>query len=188
MFFGVIGFLVGILFTIIGIVFFIRFRKDISSLSPDVLAMIERELADSNAIYLCNRSLCLTPNYLVMLDNKFKVYSYQNIIWMYDFEQRYNGVRTSKGIKISTIDGKTYLIANMSVATQAAKNNYEMIWNYLYQKNPNMRVGYTTDNITYFNEVKKSLKNKYKKNKKVNIAIMNPMYQDVIRLYPNAKE
>lgn len=155
---GVCSFFTGILLLIIGIVFTCKFKKNINLLSEYDLGKIEGEMSDSTSFFYCNDKLCLTPNYLIMLDSKFKAYSYSDILWIFPFEQRYNGVRTNKAIKIGTSDGKIYMIANMGIATKAMQAVYDEVWNSIISKNSCIRVGYLPENISYFNEVKKTAK------------------------------
>lgn len=159
MFLGVIGFFTGLLLIVIGTVFTLTIKKNINSLSEYDLAKIEGELDNSSSFYYFNNKLCLTPSYLVMLDNKFKAYEYRNIVWIFPFEQRYNGIRTNKAIKIGTNDGKIYMIANMAVATKTMQAVYDEIWNSIIEKNQNIKIGYLPENITYFNTVKKEARN-----------------------------
>lgn len=158
MIFGFISFISGIILSLIGITFTIRFKKNIKSLSDDDLLKIEREMEDNNAFYYEKKKLYLTENYLIMLDGRFNVYNYKDIVWMYPFEQRYNGIRTNKAIKISTNDGKTNIIANTSIATKQQKAIYDEIWNTIAQKNPSMKIGYIPDNISYFKDLVKEIK------------------------------
>lgn len=158
MVFGVIGFVSGLGFLIVGLIYTLKFKKDISSLSDDQLESIQREMDDTNTKYYCRDSLCLTVNNLIMLNGKFKFYNYRDIIWIYPHEQYYNGIRTNKSIMIGCSDGKLYSVANMSVATKTQKEMYEEIWNEIISKNMNIKIGYLPENIAYYNEVRKNNK------------------------------
>ena len=158
MIFGVTGFISGLGFLIVVLIYTLKFKKDISSLSDDQLESIQREMAEFNTKYYCGNRLCLTNNNLVMLNGRFKFYNYKDIIWIYPHEQYYNGIRTNKSIMIGCSDGKLYSIANMSVATKSQKEMYEEIWNEIISKNMNIKIGYLPENIAYYNEVRKNNK------------------------------
>ena len=155
---GVMSFLGAIAVILIGVVIVLRFRKNIKSLSDDDLAKIEREMDSQNSFYYSKKKLYLTDNYLVLMDGRFIAYNYKDVLWMYPFEQRYNGVRTNKAIKIFTSDGKTNMIASISIATKREQAIYDEIWNGIVQKNPSIKIGYTPDNIAYFREISKEIK------------------------------
>ena len=158
MFGGIFFIFLGFILGVVGVIFIIRIKKNINAISDDELSIIQREMEDYNCKYYCYDKLCLTNNYIVMLDGRFKAYRYTDILWIYPFEQYTNGVRTSKAIKIASSDGKTNIIANMVVATPNQKAVYEEIWNAIISKNSNMRIGYLPENITYYNEIIKKNK------------------------------
>ena len=136
------------------------FSKEMKKLSTAEVDILESEMEDKEAFYYNKINLYLTQNYIIMLDGKFKVYPYSDILWMYPFEQKYNGIRTNKAIKILTKDAKTTIFANISVVTKAKNEIYNEIWNTIISKNPNINTGYTQDNIKYFREVTKEIKKK----------------------------
>lgn len=158
MFLGVISFFTGILLLVLGTIFTLTFKKNISKIEDYDLAKIEGEMDSSDSVFYSNNKLCLTPNYLVMLDAKFKAYKYSEIVWIYPFEQRTNGIRTNKAIKIGTVDGKTYMIANMGAVTKSLQAIYDDVWNKIIERNSTIRVGYLPENISYFDNIKKEAK------------------------------
>lgn len=152
---GIFGFFM----TLVGVIRLVLFNLSVKKLSGMEIDELESEMNGSDAFYYSRNKLYLTSNYVIMLDGRFKVYRYSDILWMYPFEQRYNGIRTNKAIKILTTDGKTTMLANVSVATKTAKAVYDEIWNTIISKNPGIKLGYTSDNIKYFKGIVKEIKN-----------------------------
>lgn len=153
---------IGLILSIVGGVGFIRFNNNVKKLDGNEIDSIESEMADKESFYYKAIKLYLTKNYIVMLNGRFQVYKYSDILWMYPFEQRYNGIRTNRAIKIFTKDGKTTMLANIGVATKTQKAIYDEVWNTIVEKNPNIVFGYTNENIKHFNEVRKEIKNNKK--------------------------
>lgn len=150
--------IIGIIIELIGIINYIKYTSSIKKLSDIEIQELESEMNNSDAFYYAKTKLYLTPKYIIMLDGRFKFYKYSDILWMYPFEQRYNGIRTNKAIKILTNDAKTTMLANLPLATKTQKAIYDEIWNTIVSKNQTMKLGYTGENIKYFNAVIKEIK------------------------------
>lgn len=142
----------------------LTFNRNIKKYDEETIQALDDEMNSSEAFYYSKIKLYLTKNYIINLAGVFKTFAYDDILWMYPYEHRVNGVRVSKGIKVLMNDAKTYLIVNMSVSTRKSKEIYEEIWNTILSKNKEIVTGYTRDNIKYFNQKIKEIK-KNKKNK-----------------------
>ena len=150
--------IIGLVLLIIGIVNHVKFSFNVKKLDGHEIDSIEAEMSDNDSFYYKNIKLYLTRNYIIMLNGQFKIYKYGDILWMYPFEQRYNGIRTNRAIKIFTRDGKTSMVANIGVATKTQKAIYDEVWDTIIEKNPNIVLGYTSENIKHFNDVRKDIK------------------------------
>lgn len=157
--FGILLLILGIVLTITGIIKRKRNASYLKKLDTNEISNIENEMSDSNSFYYKSVGLYLTNNYLIVINSQFKVYKYNEILWMYKHENYYNGIKTSQSITIFTSDCKTSNIATIALATKNQKEVFDEIWNTITNKNPNLKVGYTKENIDYFKEVKKELKN-----------------------------
>ena len=160
--FAVFSGFIGLILTVVGVVKFLLFKSSVSKMSDSDVYDLESEMSSDDAFYYSKNKLYLTRNYIIMLDGRFKYYKYSDILWMYPFEQRYNGLRTNKAIKILTRDGKTTMFANVSVATKTMKAVYDEIWGTIIEKNPSVKLGYSSENIKYFNDVIKEIKHNKK--------------------------
>lgn len=150
--FGVIG-------TISSLIQLISFKKKTSKMDYDLIEELDNEMNDEKSFYYEKIHLYLTDKHIINFDGKFIVIDYKDIVWMYPFEQRTNGIKTSQAIKVMTEDGKTYTIATIDVVSKAKKEIYNEIWNTIISKNNKMLLGYTKENIQEMKEKKKNKKN-----------------------------
>ena len=63
------------------------------------------------------------------MNNTFKVISYEYIIWLYPFEQRVKGIKSSKSIMVVTNDGKTSNIVTVPAITKGRMEMFDEIFN-----------------------------------------------------------
>lgn len=150
--FGVIG-------TISSLIQLISFKKKTSKMDYNLIEELDNEMNDEKSFYYEKIHLYLTDKHIINFDGKFIVIDYKDIVWMYPFEQRTNGIKTSQAIKVMTEDGKTYTIATIDVVSKAKKEIYNEIWNTIISKNNKMLLGYTKENIQEMKEKKKNKKN-----------------------------
>ncbi len=149
--FGNVIFLIG-LFQVFG---FIRGFKKLDSMQIEEL---DNEMSEKEAFYYGKAHLYLTRNYIINFGGTFRVIPYKDLLWMYRFEQRTNGVKTAQSLKVLTNEGKTYSIANMDLVTKKSKEIFEEIWNTIAKKNENILLGYTKENIRAMREKVKEIK------------------------------
>lgn len=154
----------GIAITIFLVVFIkkIRFKKAIKKYDDETLELLDEEMSSEEAFYYAKLKLYLTKDYIININGTFKAIKYSDILWMYPFEQRVNGVKTSQAIKVFTSDGKTNIVAIINITTKSKKEMYNEIWNTILDKNDKITTGYSSENIKHFNQVRKEIK----KNKK----------------------
>lgn len=69
------------------------------------------------------------------MNNTFKVISYEYIIWLYPFEQKVNGIKSSKSIMVVTNDGKTSNIVTVPAITKGRMEMFDEIFNTIANKN-----------------------------------------------------
>ena len=124
---------------------------------------IDSELNSDSTKYYNKANIVLTNRYLIDF-RKFGYYDYKDIKWVYTHIQRTNGIKSSEQLVIVTTDGKKHFIA-ATAGTKKMKTMYEEIYNTLISKNPDIRVGYTSDNIKLDIEENKQIKQD-KKSKK----------------------
>lgn len=148
-----------ILFLFIGVICFIAaffryisFGKNIEKMDSTLVNSLDEEMNNPNAFYYAKAHLYLTDNYIINFNGKFVVIDYKDIVWMYAYEQRTNGIKTSQAIKVMNNEGKTYTIATIAGITKAQKEVYDEIWNTIISKNESITLGYTKENIKEMRE------------------------------------
>lgn len=144
---------------------YFSFGRSLEKMDSNIVNSLDDEMNNPNAFYYEKTHMYLTDNYIITFNGKMKVIDYKDIVWMYAYEQRTNGIKNSQAIKIMTNDGKTHTIATIAGITKAQKEVYDEIWNTILNKNGNITVGYTKENIQ---EMKEKYKGKNHENKKIN--------------------
>lgn len=136
----------------------IKYKRSISKMEDSLIEELDNEMNDTNAFYYEKTHMYLTNKYIINFNGEFVVINYKDIVWMYAYEQRTNGIKTTQAIKVMTNEGKTYTIATIDVISKSKKEIYNEIWNTIISKNNTIALGYTKENI-------KEMKEKYKNKK-----------------------
>ncbi len=155
---------VGNILLLVVVISLLVFARSINKLDGILINELDNEMNNSNAFYYSRVRLYLTENYIINFNGSFRAVKYKDILWMYPYEVRRNGIKTQQSIKILVNDCKTYIIATIDVYTKKSKAVYNEIWDTIVSKNKDMRLGYTSENIKDMNKKVKELK-KEKKNK-----------------------
>lgn len=150
--FGTIGF-------IASLVELLRIKKTINKMDDSFIEELDNEMNKENAFYYDKTRLYLTDKHIINFNGTFKAIEYKDIVWMYPYEYRVNGIKTTQAIMVMTNDGKVHKIANIEVVTKAKKEVYNEIWNTIISKNPTITLGYTKENIKEMKETYKKKKN-----------------------------
>lgn len=115
----------GTIFIIVYLIINFRFKKGIKRLTDNEIMKIDSEMNASDAFYYEKAHLYLTDNYIINFSGSFKAINYADIVWMYPFVMRTNGIKTSQSIIVVTNDGKKHNIANIDIITKK-KEKYIM--------------------------------------------------------------
>lgn len=157
--------LCGTTFIIIGLINKKRFLKNINKLSLEDKKKIDAETLDKDAFYYANIHLYLTPNYIILMNNTFKVIPYSSLLWLYTYEQRVNGIKSTKSIIAISDDGKTNNIATIPALTKKYMEIFEEVFTTISNKNEEMLIGYINENCQIMHDILKKLKECKKENK-----------------------
>lgn len=150
--------LCGTTFIIIGLISKKRFLKNINKLSLEDKKKIDAETLDKDAFYYANIHLYLTPNYIILMNNTFKVIPYSSLLWLYTYEQRVNGIKSTKSIIAISDDGKTNNIATIPALTKKYMEVFDEVFTTISNKNTEMLVGYTPENCKIIHDKMKKIK------------------------------
>lgn len=150
--FGTVGF-------IGALVELLRIKKTINKMNDSLVEELDNEMNNENSFYYDKARLYLTDKHIINFNGTFTALEYKDIVWMYPYEYRVNGIKTTQAIMVMTNDGKIHKIANIDVVTKAKKEVYNEIWNTIISKNPTITLGYTKENIKEMKETYKKKKN-----------------------------
>ncbi len=143
---GVIGWFAGLGGAISQVIVVIRLNRTIKKFDEKEWETINKEMESDDAFYYKNAKLALTKNYLIDFAGGFKPIKYRDILWMYKYEYRYNGVKTQMSIILYTEDKKRHVVAALPGYTKKSKVVNEEIMETILKKNEKMLVGYTKEN------------------------------------------
>jgi len=143
---GAFGSLVGFCGFIAQLIYNLRLKSRIKKISDEDWEIVNQELDDKETFYYKNAKIALTPNYLIDFAKGIDVIKYKDILWMYKYELRQNGIKTQMSIIIFTLDKKRHVIAALDGFTKKSKVVNEEIMETIMKKNANMLVGYTKEN------------------------------------------
>ena len=155
----------GFLFAVIGLINGKRFGKNIKKLSSADIKKIDAETLEKDAFYYSNIHLYLTNNYIILMDGTFQVIPYDDLLWLYKYEQRVNGVKATNSIIGITNDGKSHNIAVVPALTKKSMEVYEEVFDTICSKNTEMLVGYNSQNSKIIHDELQRIKALRKVNK-----------------------
>lgn len=119
-------------------------KKAIASLEGKWDSLLN-ELDSDQTLYYKAAKLYLTKNYLVSYQNGLEIFHYNDIVWIYPHDYRYNGVLAQKSIYAVTKNAKASRIAIVS-ANKKNKKLFEELYSTIENHIPNVLSGYTKEN------------------------------------------
>lgn len=119
--FVLFGFLV-VICLVTSVLALVRFSKSIKRLDIASIEELDKEMNDEDAFYYDKAHLYLTEHYVIHFSNGFQVLSYKDILWMYPYVMKTNGLKTSQSIKVLMNNGKTYTIATIDIITKKKRD------------------------------------------------------------------
>jgi len=136
----------GFAFTLAGGLAVRRFKKKIEKISPEERQKIDKEMNDKEAFYYKNAHTYLTKSYIVNFANTFEAIPYKEVIWVYKYELRQNGIKSQQSVQVMTKDGKNHTIATLTGLTKKANDVFNEILETVANKSTNALIGYTKEN------------------------------------------
>ena len=152
-----ISFLVFLVLIIIYLTVYLKNRKTFKKYSKEELEKIGMEMyqvKENNPYQKMN--FYLLKDYVVDTSNGIIVLKYEDIIWAYPYEYRYNGLVVNKNIKVYDKENKVYDIANTKYFDKNKEEILQEILKKLKEKNEGIILGFNKEN-------KKIVKEKVKK-------------------------
>ena len=144
---GIIGWFTGFVMLLAQFIGYRRLKKTIKNMDDNVWEDINKELEEEEAFYYKSAKLALTKNYIVDFSTGLKVFKYNEVLWMYRYELRQNGIKSQMSIILFVKnDKKRHVVASMVGYTKKSKEINREIMDAIMNKNKKMLVGYTKEN------------------------------------------
>ena len=119
------------------------------------LEKIEEDVNSGKGIHNKECGVYLTDRYLLSYANGLRLIELMNIVWIYPFITKQNGITTSKSIYVVTNNGKSNVIAVVNTWGKKNKASYEELYQDIINKVPNVLVGYSKENMEKAKEMYK---------------------------------
>lgn len=139
------------------IFYFVRNKKSKELLEEygRELEKIEEDINNSRGIHNKECKVYLTDRYLLSYGNGVKLIELNDIVWVYPFITKQNGITTSKSIYVVTNNGKSNVIAVVNTWGKKNKTSFEELYQDIINKVPNVLVGYSKENMEKAKEMYK---------------------------------
>lgn len=156
-----------ILIIIIYIVIVIKSKKTLNNISEEELAKIDAEINNINNELYSKMKIYLLKDYIVDLGNSIVILKYEDLLWAYPFEQRYNGLLINKCIKLVDKKNKKYDVASSKILDKNKDEILQEILKEIKEKNQDVLLGFNTENRKKVKEKLKEIKENNKNQKKI---------------------
>lgn len=157
-----------ILLAIIGLTLFLMGRSQINTftraLGPDNAQAGEliEEINSPDTEWIAEMKTYVTEHYLASVTNEFSAARYDDIFWIYRTKHSTNGIHDYDYLNVISNDGRRQMIARGGAATKKRSTNTEEIHERLLtlvaEKNPEARLGFSSENQAAYNELRKAIK------------------------------
>ena len=157
--FAFISFIFFFIFIIVYLSVYFKNRKIFKKFNKEELEHIGLELFQikENNPYE-KMKLYLLKDYVVDTSNGIVILKYQDIIWAYPYEYRYNGLLVNKNIKLYDKNKKVYDISNTKYHDKDRDKIINEVLNKIKDKNPEIILGFNRENKKLFKEKLKNNK------------------------------
>lgn len=139
------------------IVYFVRNKKSKKILEEyeRELEKIEEDVKSGKGIHNKKCKVYLTDRYLLSYAGGVKLIELNDIVWVYPFITKQNGITTSKSIYVITNNGKSNVVAVVNTWGKKNKAFFEELYQDIINKVPNVLVGYSKENMEKAKEMYK---------------------------------
>lgn len=139
------------------VVYFVRNKKSKKILEEcgRELEKIEEDVKSGKGIHNKKCKVYLTDRYLLSYAGGVKLIELNDIVWVYPFITKQNGITTSKSIYVITNNGKSNVVAVVNTWGKKNKAFFEELYQDIINKVPNVLVGYSKENMEKAKEMYK---------------------------------
>ncbi|MBO4378431.1 MAG: hypothetical protein IK133_02210 [Clostridia bacterium] len=159
-----------ILLGIIGLILFLAGRSQMKTftrtLGPDNPQADELigEINSPETEWIAEVKTYVTEDYLVSVTSELSAVRYKDIFWIYRTRHSTNGMHDYDYLNVISTDGKRHMIARGKAGTKKRAANteevHERLLNLVAERNPEAMSGFSKENQTAYNELRKELKAK----------------------------
>ena len=146
----VLSFMTGTIFLVCVIVLIINVSKTNDTIKAlqknNELDTVYDEINVGETTKLEMQNVILTANYLVDISNYLTVVKLKDIVWMYEFTYRRNGVETQRYVRIMDRYRKFHIAASKN-SLGRNYNLFKETFMKIAERCPNALLGYTSENI-----------------------------------------
>ena len=139
---------IGFICFIVSIVSKIRFKKNLYQFNLDDL---KYEVGKASAIYYKKQEVCLTDSYVISTFMGIDIIRYEDILWLYTENRRYNFISIGKYLIACTNKKKaiqlSYVYKNEVILNEIMQK--------IYEKNHKIMLGYNKENHSKYKELTK---------------------------------
>ncbi len=147
---GVIFDIAAVILLIIYLKTSVQLKRVMKNYNYDIIA---NQLSSADTICYKREGIYLASQFIIFTYTGLRLMSYSDIKWMYNLKHYTNGIPIGISLMAACSDKKLY-----SVASTSSKNEQTLIeiMARIHERNNNVLIGYTDENIQLFNEYKKS--------------------------------
>ena len=144
------------LFLIFGLILFITEYKNHSRWN-EVLndVTLKEELDSDDTVTIEKAGILLTPHLLVSVKGRVKTIPYEEIAWLYVTNHRTNFIPDYDYLNIHTVNDRHITCGNSSVVgkknREMTENIHKQIIFHVVERNPEVLLGYSSENLTAYN-------------------------------------
>lgn len=149
----------GVFAIIIGaitIVFKTKTKKFIKNVPAEEWQQINNEIESSDTKYYKQAKIYLTKNYLIDFSNCLYAVKYSDIVWLYPYELRQNGITTAKNLIVFDKSFAKHTVAGIGNLGKKNKQIFEEITNEILSKNKDIIWGFSSESKEKFKELKQT--------------------------------
>ena len=149
----------GVFAIIIGaitIVFKTKTKKFIKNVPAEEWQQINNEIESSDTKYYKQAKIYLTKNYLIDFSNCLYAVKYSDIVWLYPYELRQNGITTAKNLIVFDKSFTKHTVAGIGSLGKKNKQIFEEITNEILSKNKDIIWGFNSESKEKFKELKQT--------------------------------
>lgn len=136
----------------------IKTKRFIKNLTTEEWEQINNEIESSDTKYYKQAETYLTKNYLIDLSSGLYAIKYSNIVWLYPYELRHNGILFAENLVIFDKHFTRNLVAGIKMSKKKGQQIFNEIADEILNKNKSIIWGFNSKSIQQFNELKQNKK------------------------------